>query len=351
MTIRGLFSTAVVCISLTLLPSPICSLNLFPLEIKGKYGYIDETGQIRIKPTFKIANQFRDGRALVKLNDHMFFINEAGNMVFEIEERSGTEFSEGLLAFSKSGKWGFVDCNGKIVIKPFWVRAESFSEGFATVKNESGKYTYIKKDGSLAFGQTYFDICYPFSGGKAIVGKQLYPDTYESIPGRKAKRRISGVRKGVINAEGELIIPFKFTVLDTQFSDGLAIAGSLDKKLLSGYINGQGNFMIEPKFKLVGRFSEGLAPASTGNLYGIIDTLGKYIIPERYEDLRSFSEGLAVFALNGKYGYINRFGEVVVENRFDVALSFENGLGFVRLGKDSGYVNRKGHIFWASAYK
>ncbi len=123
MTIRGLLLTAVVCILLSILPSPICSLNLFPLEINGKYGYIDETGQLHIKPTFKIANKFRDGRALVKLNDHMLFINEAGNMVFEIEERSETEFSEGLLAFRKSGKRGFVDCNGKIAIEPLWVRA------------------------------------------------------------------------------------------------------------------------------------------------------------------------------------------------------------------------------------
>jgi hypothetical protein len=48
----------------------------------GKYGYIDKTGKIVIKPQFDKAY----------------------------------DFSEGLASISLNGKWGFIDNTGKIAI-------------------------------------------------------------------------------------------------------------------------------------------------------------------------------------------------------------------------------------------
>ena len=50
----------------------------------------------------------------------------------KIEALSG--FSEGLSAFKEDGRWGFIQANGTIAIKPMFAAARRFSEGFAAVK-------------------------------------------------------------------------------------------------------------------------------------------------------------------------------------------------------------------------
>ena len=91
------------------------------------------------------------------------------------------------------------------------------------------------------------------------------------------------------------------------------------KKLL-GFINRKGEWVIEPKFKKVKAFVNGLAPASTnGKLWGYINTKGEMVIPEKFRDAEIFSKnGLAPVKVNKLWGFINKAGELVIKDKYRI---------------------------------
>ncbi|MEO0103191.1 MAG: WG repeat-containing protein [candidate division WOR-3 bacterium] len=52
---------------------------------------------------------------------------------------------------SKTGKWGYINKQGKIVIRPQFNEAKDFSEGLAAVKI-GDKYFYINNEGQIVYG-------------------------------------------------------------------------------------------------------------------------------------------------------------------------------------------------------
>jgi len=100
-----------------------------------------------------------------------------------------------------------------------------------------------------------------------------------------------------------------------------------------GYINEQGNWVIEPYFNShdVGffPFSEGLAPVKVDGKYGYINTQGKMVIESQYLFAGQFKSGLAKVQLDnerGTSGFINKHGKLVITAKFSFTGAFENGL-------------------------
>ena len=52
---------------------------------------------------------------------------------------------DGLVAFCKNGKWGFVNTAGEVVLEPKYENARSFSNGLAAVC-EDGKWGFVDKE-------------------------------------------------------------------------------------------------------------------------------------------------------------------------------------------------------------
>src|ERR1700750_2806145 len=77
----------------------------------------------------------------------------------------------------------------------------------------------------------------------------------------------------------------------------------LNKKY--GFIDAQGQMVIEPRFDWVRRFSEGLAAVEENSQMKYIDVSGKAVITVPNGRVRSFSEGLAAVMFGRNYGYID----------------------------------------------
>ena len=77
--------------------------------------------------------------------------------------------SESLFLISNSGKYGFIDSKGQVVIEPKFRALSEFSEGLAAARI-SGSYGYINHTGAFVI-QPYFDYATPFSDGLALVYK------------------------------------------------------------------------------------------------------------------------------------------------------------------------------------
>ena len=76
--------------------------------------------------------------------------------------------SDGLIAFEKDGKWGFVNTAGKTVIEPTYENAKSFSKGLAAVC-KNGKWGFINNSNELVIDYQFAGADYFNSNGSCMV--------------------------------------------------------------------------------------------------------------------------------------------------------------------------------------
>jgi len=123
------------------------------------------------------------------------FIDREGDLIFPPMVATFGDFSEGLVAFrehQKTDKWGYLDTKGKVVIRPQFIRAQSFSGDRAAVEYSSWikRPPVFSKDGAV----------------------HLSPE---------APKHFLGTRRGFIDRAGNLINPIGFDYAD-GFRNGLA---------------------------------------------------------------------------------------------------------------------------------
>ncbi len=103
----------------------------------------EEGGSVKHNLTFNVVKEnefdsvrpFYEKGGAVCTNGRWFFIDKAGERMFDGDFADAYSFRNGRAAVSVSGKWGYVDPEGKFIIGPQFEEAFSFSSsGFAIVK-------------------------------------------------------------------------------------------------------------------------------------------------------------------------------------------------------------------------
>jgi hypothetical protein len=156
---------------------------------KFKWGFIDKAGNWALKPVYDSpVEDFRGGRASVGKDIGMnngvvvetFFVDKEGRSYAEPEPDERFEdfddvdpFFEDLATFRRDGKYGFVNRQATVVIKPRFDLAGFFAEGLAPVEigrpqNGMGKWGYIDRKGKVVV-KPLFDWAWEFSEGRALV--------------------------------------------------------------------------------------------------------------------------------------------------------------------------------------
>jgi len=114
------------------------------------------------------------------------------------------------------------------------------------------------------------------------------------------------------------------------------------------YIFSHGLFDSPNEYK----FSNGLLLIKQFNSYkyGYIDYQGDIVIEPNYEYALPFSDGLAVVKINGLYYFINKCGEIVLGG-YEKAFSFHEGMAWVKNNGKIGCINTRGEIvFYKDCY-
>ncbi|SHH24379.1 WG containing repeat-containing protein [Chryseolinea serpens] len=116
-----------------------------------KYGYLDLTGQLAIKPRFAYAHDFVEGVATVVEKNLMGLIDKTGTYVIPLKYFSLLDLSEGLIAAQSATtkKWGYIDKTGKTVIPHQFNQGNPFEGGYATVYDGSSTPKTIDKTGKF----------------------------------------------------------------------------------------------------------------------------------------------------------------------------------------------------------
>lgn len=163
-----------------------------------KYGYLDENGQIVIPCIFDDADDFIDGKALVKRKDTYYFINKRGRKVKHIfQYESFGKFHNSIAIVMKNGLFGIINANGDEIVNckfqsltrlkngllktellstdsqtikfgifndegiemlpPIYNRIHEFHNDRAVVSFD-GKYGFIQSDGSIVIPLIYDSV-------------------------------------------------------------------------------------------------------------------------------------------------------------------------------------------------
>lgn len=132
---------------------------------QGKgYGFVNKKGEVIINPdnSFEIVDDFNEGFARFFTKTETGFINKKGEIVFKVKKNVFLgDISEGMIPFYVKDeesylnpKYGYLDTNGKTVIKPQFKKAAKFINGIAEVllKNSLSE-VYINTKGEFIYNE------------------------------------------------------------------------------------------------------------------------------------------------------------------------------------------------------
>lgn len=152
-------------------------------------------------------------------------------------------------------------------------------------------------------------------------------------------------RGGYINKEGEWVIEAQYLAVK-PFREGYAAVQDADTELW-GYIDVHGKTVIKPQFELADSFINGSATVREpdGN-WGIIDRRGKFIVEPIYRAISYFKEGFArVYDMETEgYWFLNEEGEKVF-GPYKGAYLFHDGKALVRETEENRgwfFIDKKG---------
>lgn len=190
----------------------------------------------------------------------------------------------------------------------------------------------------------------PILAAVVLIGAPGYwwlsqpPGAYKSDNGGLYRITIDG-KHGYMNREGETVIEAQFDAAG-DFSEGLAPV-RVGSKI--GYIDSKGAIAISPQFDADGpsldafAFRYGRARVRVGEGYGFIGKDGKYIRLPNLLSADWFSGGLAtVRTAENKLAYLDRSGEIAATGAFDNAGSFTDGYAPASSNGKWGFIDDSG---------
>lgn len=346
---------------------------LFQITENNKYGFINASGEIVIKPIFIGSGEFSEGLAHARINGTYGYIDATGNFVIQPQFDYATPFNKGLAIVYKNGKPFYINTKGEKLFECEFSDIQQFENGIAPIKSPGNKFGFIDKTGKL-FIDTVFTNINPFTEGLAVV--QGPTDT--SLP---RKRGRNDKRVGVIDTLGNFIIPYGIyeeigdlengyfqvkipaepwdtiegytlrtafldktgkIIISKDYSNHSWIDGNIHCGLAKinlyknwlvekedsystqnsyeGFINLKGEIVInDTNSKYVEDFSDNRAFVSRDWKYSMINTEGKYVGKYLFSDIikPGFKNGLAFVAVDNKWGLIDTNANFIVQPQFD----------------------------------
>ncbi|HTL81768.1 MAG TPA: WG repeat-containing protein [Bacteroidia bacterium] len=321
--------------------------------VGGKWGYLDASGREVIPAIYDYVYDFQNTVAGPKAKVRV------GNKVMWIDA-NGTETGPSELAaittpqvYCEPGSFGYLDMKGNWAIQPQFKVANNFSEGLASVMKLHAKDQECGEEENTSSYNYYDDY----------VG-----NSYTTF------NPLTIFRQGIPVKSDDV------DVLAQQRQDSINYAES-QKRRLYGYIDMNGNMLLDAKYEAALEFHNGRAFVKFRGSWGVIDKKGNWIMPPvldnpdgLYSDgdyegsydyygsnygssvsyaseisyeanaeyYMHFNEGMAMFFKYGKYGFMDTTGKIIVSPVYASAMDFQNGLAAVCNNSKWGFIDKTG---------
>lgn len=259
-------------------------LASFVDEQTGLVGYKDETGSVVIEPQFESGMPFNGGLAGVSVDKKIGYINKQGK--FEInpqfDEKTIGLFVGDLSPVMEDDKWGFMDRKGQIKIPLQFDKAMPFQNELAVVQMDKN-WGAIGTDGKFVINPVYKAVVPFFENVSVVVTNE---------------KKIL-----LIDNTGKVVRELPEEIEDaTAVNEGLL--GFREKDGQWGYMNLDGETIIQPQFRKVSPFFNERAIVQLDRKYGLVDGEGKLVVSPQFSDVdevaANFGYGLIYFMGNLK---------------------------------------------------
>lgn len=309
--------------------------NLYPAaNDKGKFGYVDETGEKVISYSYKEAYPFEEGMAKVRKGDKYGFINPKGKAIGKIKYTVilpftgsycrvavGGSYKDGVL---KGEKWGFMNKRGEEILPPEYDEIGEFEDGIAFIR-KGNKYGLINDDIDIllepkqAAVGTFdrFGYCWFAASGKV----------------NKKSGKLEKGKYGLINKEGEILIEPKYAFIGYFYKTRLKNSSNI-----TDY--DAGTSAVYNRYSLEKPLSQLYNPDNflVNALSGCKTESAADSVRMALQDLQLFTDSTYfIFSKSGyRYGVMNDHGDILIEEKkFNLVYCPSNDISLV------GKVRRK----------
>jgi len=340
----------------------------YPIQENGVWGFIDDSGYVRIEPAYSWVEPFVENLASVGKNDKVAFINKAGQLITGFEFEDAYAFKSGYSVVVKDEHYGVINRLGKWIVNPVYQDVGEFSEGLFYAENESGYYGYLDENGNVAI-DFLFENATDFKNGLAIVQKDgkygiintragLVSDfEYDWIEPFRTDRNPSRFKRGelfgLIDQVGTVVVDSAYSHIG-DYAEGLALAAN---NKTYGYISTTGDTIIDFKYTFspavlkVSQFKNGYVRIFQKDKVGVIDTAGTRIFPAIFENIGEFSGKLIPVVKKDKWGYADLNVNLAIPYKYEVAGNFRDSVAIVAANGMYGVIDTLGNAKVEFKYK
>lgn len=296
-------------------PSIVCDDVFFVENENGTFDYynVNDPNTPLNKTSYYMASDYAPIMAVVKPGKGICLINDRFEEIATLDKsiRECGRFVDGYTWFrDDSGKSGFIDSDGNIVVKAQYDARISFEYGIAVcVKTSIDKKTFyvIDMNGNelYSFDTNKYDGCGLYRDGYLPVlhdnkvmyldekGKKAFdvceleqPDPqllYEFQIYHGITPFLNGNKYGLMDKEGNIKVRAKYDFI-TYMGDGrYAFAKDMDE-LKYGLVDKDGNIILEDKYDRIERLCTNVFLVLNGDTYTLVNEKGEEIGNESFSN-------------------------------------------------------------------
>lgn len=336
----------------------------------GKWGFVDEQGEMVIPIDFDAVSDFVDGIAQVEKGGEIYQIDLDGKMLeweyvsfrsktegestFKPKKVEKTVFKvgnshfdwvgdlvDGLAKVEKDGKWGYVDKAGNIVVPIKYDGLEDFTNGLAKACIAC-QYDI----GTDEFGNSYDTWVEGVWGFVNTKGEEILALEYEKIVAANEEavtfyvdKKDAGANSwGIFDYTGKFIVEPSLGWLDFMVDNTVRV--EVDGR--SGVLDKNYEWLIPCEYDRLYYGMDSMFHVKKDKAWGVLSREGQPILPLIYEEVETSSEGLFPVKKDGKWGYVNKENQAVIPIIYDEAEHFVDGKARVKHNDLYFYINLKG---------
>jgi hypothetical protein len=295
-----------------------------------RYGYIDKTGNWKLKPTFLAANPFCQGVATAKISRDLLPIDVTGQSTrFSLIDSSGKELKRlidlDVTPFNGNLCLGYRRSRN---MAPYAIADLIDTSGETILSGRLGDPNKVRGNHLKIFVTT------GSRGHGCIVEQVGYSLALSIHPNPTNPGHFILKQENVEPVVEGKVLP------ERTYSYFYAIDKKMDITRDSCKIDQEGEncFLRDLTGKRISKNYYGIRQLSstcfrttnTAYLCGLIDAQGREKVPPKYKEIRAFSEGLAAFQINNRWGFVNETGREIVPAKYIEVGDYQNGVTFYK---------------------
>lgn len=314
-------------------------MNLWPVEVNGKWGYINHAGELIVSAEFDSVGDFRDTfAALVKRDGKLGCLDGVScSLLVPVEFDFIQGPRSGHFVARSGGQWGVVGWNRRFVPVPEADSIAPFAESAARFR-QGNLWGYLDHSGHVL-----------------IAAKYVHAGDFEFMSHTVQERFLlapvqDGDKWGLITLKDSLAVPFQFDSVSHSSRGRLAVKiGGL-----WGYADSSGAVVIPPVYDAVTDFDydyfpaygfgEAVAAVCQAGRWGCINVWNRERVSLQYGGLGRVGMNRIAVYQNGKWGFMDCDERLVIPAVYDTVTEFRGNAAYARSGKRWGVIDTAGTV-------